>query len=137
MQWLKKLFGGEKPVPVPMDVVTVKREASGVYVFRISGVLSKTTVDKMQSLAKREIDRGNNDIKILIILDNFKGWRTGQQWGDLDFFLEYGDSISKIAFIGEPRWKDHAMVFVLADRRRGEVRYFPPEQEAQARAWLG
>lgn len=136
MEWLKKLLGIEKQEAAPMDVVTVKREAPDLYVFRISGVLSKTAVDKMQALARREIDRGTKDLKTLIILAGFKGFQKGGAWGDLDFFMEYGDAIAKIAVVGEARWQEHIMVFLLADRRRGEVRYFAPEQEAQARAWL-
>jgi hypothetical protein len=137
MKWLRSLLGGtsSKPAPAPAAVVTMKKEGANLYVLRISGRLSKATTDRIQTVAAREIEQGTKDLKVLVSLNGFEGWGKGD-WGDVDFFMRYGDDIARIAAVGEARWKDPLMIFLLAGRRRGEVRYFLPDQEPQARAWL-
>ena len=137
MQWLKDLLGLVARDEAPTNRVTVRKEAGSLFVCRISGVLNKAAVDQMQALSVREIEKGIKDIRMLLILSDFKGWRKGDAWGDLDFFMTYGNLISKIAVVGDTRWQEPVRCFLLAGQRRGEVRYFPPEQEAGARAWLG
>jgi len=138
MKWLQSLLGGRgsKPAPAPAAVATMKKEGANVYVLRISGRLSKATTDRIQAVAAQEIERGTKDLKVLVILSGFEGWGPGGDWGDIDFFMRYGDDIARIAAVGEARWKDPMMIFFLAGRRRSEVRFFLPDQEPQARAWL-
>lgn len=135
MQWLKKILGAEKPALVP-DRVTFKRVSSDLYELRITGVLSKSVVDKVQAMAAREIEQGSKNLRMLLVLDGFGGWRRGDNWGDLDFFMQYGDAIARIAVVGDLKWKEEVFGFILVGNRRGEVRYFTPVQESQARAWL-
>ena len=76
------------------------------------------------------------DLKVLLILDDFRGWKRGDDWGDLDFFSRYEASIAKIAVVGEPRWEAETLLFLGAGRRKGRVQYFMPHFEGRARAWL-
>jgi len=135
MKLLKKIFGKEEPKPTVTAIL--KREGDNTYVLRIGGVLNKATVSKVEELARREIDSGAKDLKVLFILqDDFLGWKKGDNWGDLDFFSQYGDHIAKIAAVGEARWEEPTLVFLGAGSRRGEVRFFYPDDAAKARAWL-
>lgn len=90
MQWLKNLFGAGKSKPDQENTVMVRRDAGNLYVFRISGILNKTSADRIQVIAKQEIVRGTKNLKMLIILDEFKGWRKGDDWGDLNFLRSMG-----------------------------------------------
>lgn len=135
MNWLRNLFGGSRKT-APSVTATMKKEAGNLYVLHIGGVLNKATVDRIQSIATQEIERGTKEFKLLVILSGFEGWRKGDDWGDIDFFANYGNDITRIAAVGEARWRDQMMLFLLAGRRRGEVRYFMPDQAPQARAWL-
>lgn len=136
MSWLKNLFGIGSRKAETANLATLKKEAGNVYVLCIGGVLNKATVDRIQAIGASEIERGTKELKVLIILNDFKGWKKGDRWGDIDFFASHGDDIAKIAAVGEPMWRDNMMLFLLAGRRKGEVRYFLQDQEAQARAWL-
>jgi hypothetical protein len=137
MKWLSKLFGFKaEPAPDAKPLATMKKLSPDTYELRIGGILNKATVDNIQAIGAREIDKGLESIKMLIILDGFLGWKKGDDWGDLSFFAEYGDKITKIAVIGEARWEAELLMFLGAGRRKGEVRFHTPEREAAARAWV-
>ena len=70
------------------------------------------------------------------MLDNFLGWGKGDDWGDLNFYAMYEKNISHIAVVGDPKWETDFMLFLAADYRTGEVKFFSLDQEADARAWL-
>ena len=44
--------------------------------------------------------------------------------------------IKRIAVVGDPRWQDQIQVFLFADYRQTEVRFFPETDLEPARAWL-
>lgn len=136
MNWLQRLFDGGGRKPAPAVAATLKKETGNLYVLRLGGVLNKATVDRIQAIGAQEIARGAKELKVLIILGGFEGWQRGADWGDLDFFARYGNDIARIAAVGEARWRDQTMLFLLDGRRQAEVRYFTPEQESQARTWL-
>jgi hypothetical protein len=136
MNWIKKMLGGKAAAAAPKTVATMRQEAGDLYVLRIGGILNKATLDNIQAVAKQGIAAGAKSLKVLLILDDFHGWKRGDDWGDLDFFVQYEQYIGKIAVVGDPGWKMETEVFLAAGRRTGEVRYFLSGQEAKARAWL-
>lgn len=87
-------------------------------------------------MARHNIEAGAQDLKVLLLLDDFRGWKRGDDWGDLDFFSRYEEFIAKIAVVGEPRWEAETRQFLGAGRRKGQVQYFLPHFEGRARAWL-
>lgn len=136
MKWLRNLLNGSRKATAPANVVTVQKKVGNVYEIRVGGTLNKAAIERLQTIAVQEIERGAKDLKLLLILSGFEGWKTGDDWGDVGFFARYGNDMAKIAAVGEARWQEQTLDFLLVGRRRGEVRYFTPEQESQARAWL-
>jgi hypothetical protein len=138
MNWLKKLLGlGEETAKsAPSSSATLKKEPGNLYVIRISGTLNKATVDKIQSIGARDFDAGTEEMKTLVVLTDFQGWRRGDNWGDIDFLAQYGDRVSRMAVVGDMKWETETKMFLAAGHRKGEVRYFGTGQESQARAWL-
>ena len=134
MNWLQKLLG--RTSAPPSVTASFRKEPNGVYALRIGGTLNKATLDNIQSVARHNIEAGVQDLKVLLILDDFRGWKRGDDWGDLDFFSRYEASIAKIAVVGEPRWEAETLLFLGAGRRKGRVQYFMPHFDGRARAWL-
>jgi len=134
MDWLKKLLGRDKPAATV--TATLRKELGNLYVLRIGGLVNKATVDNIQAVARRDIEAGAKGLKVMLILQDFRGWKRGDDWGDLEFFAKYEQQIAKLAVVGESRWKDETLLFLGAGRRTGEVRYFSDGQEAAGRAWL-
>jgi lysozyme family protein len=135
VNWLKTLLGRRGQSAAPAFAATLQKEA-GVYVLRISGMIGKETVDRIQAVAARDIESGAKDLKVLILLSDFQGLRRSDNWGNIDFFAQYGKEVAKIAAVGEARWETDILMFLAAGYRKGEVRYFAPEEESKARAWL-
>ena len=134
MEWLRKLLG--KTSSQPSVTATFRREAEGVYTLWIGGILNKATLDNIQAMARRDIEAGVKNLKVLLFLIDFQGWKRGDDWGDLEFFSRYEEYIAKIAVVGEDRWKEETLLFLGAGRRHGEALYFSKHFAGQAKAWL-
>jgi len=115
--------------------VLIQNEPGNIQILRASGVLKRSEFGNVQSDAARAIDAGAKP-RILAILENFEGWERGADWNDLDFMLSHGNEIAKIAIVGEPRWEPEALAFAGAGFRSAPVKFFPPSQLAEARAWI-
>jgi hypothetical protein len=114
---------------------TIQLEPENLYVCRISGVLKRSEFAAGQNDLARDIDAGAKP-RVLAIFTNFEGWERGVDWNDLDFLFSHSHQIAKIAMVGEPQWEGEALAFAGAGFRRAPVKYFPPDEEAEARAWL-
>ena len=102
---------------------------------KISGELSTSELREMQAAAVEAIRRCGK-ISALFILDDFRGWKPGGDWGDVAFLAEHDDSIVKIAVVGEETWRDLVYAFLAKGFRKAKVEYFPPTALTQARGWL-
>ena len=87
-----------------------------------------------------QVETGNvftsGKVRVLIQLENFAGWEPGEHWSDVSFFFKHDKDIDRIAIVGEPRWRDQMLVFLFADYRQAEARFFPENDLEPARAWL-
>ena len=75
-------------------------------------------------------------VRIFLYLKDFTGWESSDQWGDVSFFFRHDQDIERIAVVGDPRWQDEMQVFLFADYRQAETRFFPETDLELARAWL-
>ena len=102
---------------------------------KISGELDKSEVSEIQAAALEAIRRCGK-ISALFVLDNFRGWKRGDDWGDISFMNEHDQEIAKIAVVGEEQWRDLVCAFLAKGFRRAGIEYFLPADLAKARAWL-
>jgi hypothetical protein len=115
--------------------IKVFEEGDNVYVMRITGLLKKPELDAVQAEAAKVLT-AEKRVKMLLLLDEFKGWEGGEEWGDMTFYAEHGDQITRIAVVGDPKYKDEFMMFLGAGIRPAPVEFFKYDQMTQARAWL-
>lgn len=106
-----------------------------VQVLRIRGILKRAEFAQVQISGAKVIDDGAQP-RILALLEDFEGWEKGADWNDLDFMLSHGEAIAKIAIVGDAKWEAQALAFAGSGFRKAPVKFFPAEQETQARAWL-
>ena len=103
---------------------------------RISGVMTLADQQALETLAKKLIDAGRK-VRLLVTLADFEGWEKNEAWGDdLQFQLDYGNDILRIAIIGEHRWKDQALMFVGKGFRDTAIEFFVPDSLDAAKAWV-
>ena len=116
--------------------VTIQQEEGGLRVIRISGLLRKSEMDTALAAEARKWGPATR-IKALVLVEDFKGFERGADWGDLSFLIKHDHQIEKIAIVADPKWEAETLMFAGAGLRQGEVKFFPLNQLALARAWLG
>ena len=113
----------------------IEHEGGDIYVLRISGIWKPSEFGAGQKELAGKIDAGARP-RLLAIFENFDGWERAAGWNDVDFLFSHSHQIARIAIVGEPRWEVQARAFAGAGVRNAPVKFFPPNELAQARAWL-
>ena len=116
--------------------VTGEKDASGLYILRISGVFTNQDRKAMEAAGRAEIDRSSK-IRILILADGFAGWGKEGDWGDIRFMLEYDPYMEKIAVVADEKWRDPFLMYLAAGHRKAAVEFFPSGEVGWARKWPG
>ena len=114
---------------------TIVDAAGPVISAKITGELGKSEVTQMQAAALQAIRRCGK-ISALLILENYLGWKSGDDWGDITFMTEHDQEITRIAVVGEEGWRDMIYAFLAKGFRQAEIEYFLPGEISRARSWL-
>jgi hypothetical protein len=115
--------------------IQMHHERDNVYRLEIRGTLGKTEFDDCAGQLAAELER-LGAIRLLCVLQEFRGWDARGNWGDMRFFATHGGSIERIAIVGPPKWRDEALIFAGADLRRAPVEFFPTGMLGEARTWV-
>lgn len=113
---------------------SVTNQAGPYLEVRISGVMTVADMRQMQDRATAIIARGDRPCA-LALLDGFEGWSSDDGWNDVSFLTTHGDDISRLAFVGDEKWRDQVFMFTARGMRATSIEYFPRSQLEQARAW--
>ncbi len=115
--------------------VTIQQEEGNIRILRIEGVLKKPELDAVIWPEAERLDP-KLSVRVLVLAQGFKGWEGSEEWGDVSFFMKYGDRIEKIAIVADRKWETDLTVFAGAGLRRAPVAFFTPDQVSKARTWL-
>jgi hypothetical protein len=107
----------------------------GILRLRVSGQLTEAELSAAQERAATLIRRAGT-IRILVLVEEFTGWRPGEEWGDFSFQESEDAHIARMAIVGAPEWRDLAMLFTSNGLRPFPIEYFPAKNLAEAEAWL-
>ncbi|MDO9271339.1 MAG: STAS/SEC14 domain-containing protein [Methylobacter sp.] len=102
---------------------------------KLSGKLTVYDFQELQALAKSGLDHFGQ-VRILVELEGFEGWSRESGWEDSFFITEDGNRISKLAFVGDEKWKDEVFMFTGKEMRKTAIEFFPQEKLSEAKAWL-
>jgi hypothetical protein len=115
--------------------ISFQPEDDNVKALRIVGALKKPELDAVGRLEAAQWGP-HARVRLLVLAEAFEGWEPSEEWGDLSFFMEYGDQIEKIAIVADPKWETDMLMFAAAGLRRAPVKFFPAPRVASAREWL-
>ncbi|MCL7421881.1 MAG: STAS/SEC14 domain-containing protein [Methylobacter sp.] len=90
---------------------------------RISGVMRLADQKALQQAARDLIDRGLKP-RLLVMAENFEGWEKAEGWEDVGFLMGHGDSMVKMAIVGDERWKEQVFMFTGKGLRTTEIEFF-------------
>ena len=102
---------------------------------RIRDVIQIADIKTLETVATKLIENGKK-VRLLVIIENFQGWKKAQEWGDVVFMMKHGNDIVKIAIVGDERWKEEAFLFTGKGFRKTEIEFFPPSLLKKAEAWV-
>ena len=114
---------------------SLTKESKDLFVVFLEGVLTFNEFKRVQNNVNKEIDHSLR-IKVLVLAEDFSGWRKEGDWGDLEFLHEHDPYIEKIAVVTGEKWKDRLLTFFLAGMRQAKVKSFPEGGAKTARLWL-
>lgn len=121
--------------------VSWNQESDRLLVCTIRGTLSYKEWEQLNTgdpdnASAAEAERDGQKLRVLIQLENFKGWDQDERWEDLDWVEANDRRLQRLAFVGEESWRERMEIFALKGMRPVEVEYFGPDQEGRARRWL-
>jgi SpoIIAA-like len=115
--------------------IELHHERDNIFRIELKDKLRQAEFKRCQEQILQEVSR-LGPVRLLFVLDGFEGWESQDNWGDLSFFVRHGDSIARIAIVGEERWRDLALMFAAADLRRAPVEFFGASDLVEAQRWL-
>ena len=101
----------------------------------IRGFMQVADQKVLESAATELIGKGKK-VRLLAILDNFRGWEKSEAWGDVGFMAKHGNDIEKMAIVGDEQWKEETFLFVGKGLRSTEIEFFPSSSLKQAEEWV-
>ncbi len=115
--------------------IELHHERDNIFRIDLTAKLRQAEFQRCQEQILHEVSR-LGPVRLLFLLDGFEGWDSQDNWSDLSFFVRHGDSIARIAIVGNERWRDLALMFAAADLRKAPVEYFAETDLVKARSWL-
>jgi stage II sporulation SpoAA-like protein len=115
--------------------IELQHERDNIFRIELTAKLRQAEFQRCQEQILHEVSR-LGPVRLLFLLDGFEGWDSQDDWRDLSFFVRHGDSIARIAIVGDERWRDLALMFAAADLRKAPVEYFDERDLVKARSWL-
>ncbi|RZU47881.1 SpoIIAA-like protein [Fluviicoccus keumensis] len=117
----------------------IERDPDGLIVARASGEVARQEFDHARF---RVIEWARQDSRPLMILvrieEDFSNLEAMAAWHEDDHHDEFlQQRVGQLAIVGEEKWGGDAYMFFLGGLLPFPVKYFPPEHEPLARAWLG
>lgn len=104
-------------------------------VVRASGTL--TTQDYENAIPELEhaLELSEGPLRVMIRLEDFRGWKIGALWRELEFDLKHREDFGRIAVIGETELENWG-TSLSAPFANAQMQFFPASRELEAAAWL-
>lgn len=116
-------------------MIRIEHDPDGFLVCRASGKLTEADYDAAIPELENAIGLATGPMRLMIVLEDFRGWEIGALWKDLRFDLRHRNDLGRVAIIGESKTEEWigrlSKPFFDA-----EIRYFDAERLDEAREWL-
>ena len=117
-------------------MIQVMPEHEGIVEVRAGGKLTHADYKNVLLPRLAALTLGDKKLRVLMLMDQtFTGWDLDAAWDNTVMDFRHRKDFEKIAVVGAPRWEDWC-IKLAGLLMKGELRAFPREQLAQAKAWL-
>jgi hypothetical protein len=115
--------------------IQILGSSDGLVTLGVTGEMKRSDLAQIQGLAVNAIGQWGK-IRVLVILENFRGWEHGADWEDTRFVETHGRDIERMAIVGDEEWRDLACAFAGKGFRPTAIEYFSPSERDKAQAWV-
>jgi hypothetical protein len=124
-----------KTMPIGFDEIQLEESPAGKIVTltfreRLRKEDFEEFVPKIEGLM-----RDGSKIRLLVELQDFKGWTAGALWQDTKFAARHFNDIDRLAVVGDLKWEKGVKVFVKPFTG-ASVQYFHENEAHRARQWV-
>ncbi|QNJ99100.1 SpoIIAA family protein [Constantimarinum furrinae] len=112
----------------------IESEKDNLISAKISGIISKTDVEKIHSLIHIIIEKGNK-VDFYFDIHDFEGYTLQGFWEDIKVDSAHISDYGKMAFVGDKKWQEwvaKATDFFSSS----EVKYFDLREKEAAKKWI-
>ncbi len=99
----------------------------------ISGKLDAGEYETMLPIIEKTIQQ-HGKVRLFWEMKDFDGWTAGGLWADGSFDVEHAGDFSRVAMVGGKKWHEW-MTKAMMPFTSAEVRFFAPEERAEALDW--
>lgn len=114
---------------------TLQLEPGHLIIIRVTDELTVDEFARVNDQLIQQMDQLSST-DILIRLEQFKGWEASDGWEGQSFSDAVDQHIRRMAIVGDPCWKDQALLFTAKGLRPVDIEYFSMVEEEKARRWL-
>jgi hypothetical protein len=107
-----------------------------IILIRASGTLTTQDYESAVPELEHALGLAKHSLRILLRLEDFKGWEIGALWQELKFDFKHLNDFGRIAIVGEGNLEEWATK-LSAPFTKSEMQFFSDDREAEARKWLG
>lgn len=106
--------------------------------FYVNGKITAEEYDEVIQKFKNRLTEWDN-IKVLEIVDDFKGIEALALWNDIKFafkdFSTINKKLTKCAVVADKKWIEY-VTKAFEPFVKSEIEFFPPKEGEKARDWL-
>ena len=117
-----------------MAVELMEHAGGKVLHVKVTGKLEKQHYAHFEPEVERLI-ANEGKLRVLLETHDFHGWKASALWEDVKFDAKHFSEIERLAVVGDSKW-EHGMAVFCKPFTTAEVRFFPTDKLADAKAWV-
>lgn len=117
-----------------MTVETTREPQGGCLHLRATGTLTAADYQQLAPLLTAHVD-AHGSARLLIELQDFRGWTAGALWHDVHFTPAHADGVDRVAIVGD-RARQQGLAPFCRAFPGAALRYFRSGERSAALRWL-
>jgi hypothetical protein len=111
----------------------IVKSVRGLLSVRVTEELNESEVAQIKA-AMLEMIQQSGRIRVLVIVENFRGWRDGPVKGQMA--KEDSEKIEKMAILSNDNWREAIVAFAKNFSRSTEIECFTPDERERVVLWV-
>lgn len=106
-----------------------------VIAIKVSGKIEAEDYEKLTPVIEKT-EREGKPVRLFLRLENMEGITGLAMLKDIAMYFKHARNMEKVAVVGEGEYNEDVWSKVAAPFVKGEVKYFPVEEQVLAEDWI-